>query len=52
MPVAVPRIFFREVIQILVEEDDKDLFVNIFFHLDYDNIDEIFHNLWSKRRLF
>jgi len=46
MPVAVPRIFFWEVIQILVEEVDKDLFVNIFFHLDhYDNIDEIFHNL-------
>ena len=43
--VAAPRIFFRGVIQIRVEEVDKDLFVNIyiyFFHLDhYDNNDEI-----------
>ena len=44
---AAPRIFFRGVIQIRVEEVDKDLFVNIFFfHLDhYDNIEEIFRNL-------
>ena len=47
--VAAPRIFFRGVIQIRVEEVDKDLFVNIyifFFHLDhYDNNDEIFRIL-------
>ena len=43
--VVAPRIFFRGVIQICVEEVDNDLFVNNFFHLDYyDNIDEIFHN--------
>ena len=43
---VAPRIFFRGVIQIFVEEVDKDLFVNFFFHLDhYDNIDEIFRNL-------
>ena len=46
--VAATRIFFRGVIQICVEEVDRDLFVNkfFFFHLDhYDNIDEIFRNL-------
>ena len=42
-----PRIFLRRVIQIRVEEVDKELLVNnFFFHLDhYDNIDEIFCNL-------
>jgi len=29
--VAAPKILFREVIQIRVEEVDKDLFVNNFF---------------------
>ena len=44
---VIPRIFFRGVIQICVEDVDKELLVNnFFFHLDYyDNIDEIFHNL-------
>ena len=44
---AAPRIFFRGVIKICVEEVDKELFVNnFFFHLDhYDNINEIFRDL-------
>ena len=50
--VAAPRIFFRGVIQIRVEQVDKDLFVNnlfiylFFFHLDhYDNNDKVFRIL-------
>ena len=44
--VTAPRIFFSGVIQIRVEEVDKDLFVNIYiFFFHYDNNDKIFRIL-------
>ena len=37
---AALEIFFREVIQICVEEFDKDLFVNNIFLFHFDHLDD------------